>query len=564
MKLYLAFFFVALFNLAKSQDFFGVYQGKKIPYYLSTKKIILSFDKNPVSGFDSLILIGNVENEAVLKEGGVSMVSLHKKNGTKNEVKVRINQLKKFSQISYSAPVIERENGEIVAGLTNRLVVGLKKRSDLILLKEYSKKWNLIALKQYEFDDRVYYLTLSKNSNHYSIEIALEISETGLFRYAEPEYLLLNSFGTDDPSFGQQWAINSMNVQNAWNLTTGCSSIRVAILDNGVELTHPDLVGNLLPGFDATGTGTNGGSTGSTSIDSHGTKCAGIVAATANNGIGLAGVAYNCRIVPVRVGSGSFSSFTNIAAGIDWIRSTNSADIISFSSGSMGGTSQQVTDAINLATSNGRNGLGIPFFSITQNDGTNSIAYPASLDNVIAVGSINSSGNRAPSSNFGTGIDIVAPGVCIFTTDFKGAIGSTNSDYESCFSGTSAACPNAAGVMALILSINPSLTLAQARFILESTTDKLSGFTFSSGVSGQPNGTWNSEVGYGKVNANRAVSLAASINITSNPICSSSTFTLQYPQAVTWTSSNPSGLQLTSGQGTGSATFNRLSCPAIG
>jgi hypothetical protein len=105
--------------------------------------------------------------------------------------------------------------------------------------------------------------------------------------------------------------------------------------------------------------------------------------------------------------------------------------------------------------------------------------------------------------------------------------------------------------MALILSVNPNLTLAQARFILESTTDKLSNYTFSSGVSGQPNGTWNSEVGYGKINAIKAVRLAGNILASNNPICSTSNFSLQYPQQASWSSSNPSGLAINSATGVG-------------
>jgi subtilisin family serine protease len=93
--------------------------------------------------------------------------------------------------------------------------------------------------------------------------------------------------------------------------------------------------------------------------------------------------------------------------------------------------------------------------------------------------------------------------VQIYTTDISGSAGHTSGDYISDFKGTSAACPNAAGVVALILSANPNLTQLQARQILESNTDKLSSYTFTN-VSGQPNGTWNSEVGHGRVNACKA------------------------------------------------------------
>jgi hypothetical protein len=139
---------------------------------------------------------------------------------------------------------------------------------------------------------------------------------------------------------------------------------------------------------------------------------------------------------------------------------------------------------------------------------------------VIAVGATTNRDQRASFSNFGTGLDIVAPGVNIHTTDRLGAAGASGTDYHTSFTGTSAACPNAAGVAALILSVNPALTQAQARQILESTTDKPSSFSFST-VAGQPNGTWNNEVGYGRLNAYNAVRLAAGGSITgSDVICS--------------------------------------------
>ncbi len=243
-----------------------------------------------------------------------------------------------------------------------------------------------------------------------------------------------------------------MNVPAAWAVTAGCNTVRVAILDNGVELSHPDLAGNLLPGFDATGGGNNGNATGTGAFDAHGTNCAGIVAATANNGMGVAGVAHNSRIVPVKVGSGQTLDFQAMAAGIDWLTVNNFADIVNISAGTIGASNQLVTDEINRATSIGRNGLGIVFFAITQNNSSGTVAYPAILQNVIAVGSLDQSNTRVSTSNYGTGLDVVAPGSCIYTTDLQGSAGQTSNDYWTCFSGTSAASPNAAGVMALILS----------------------------------------------------------------------------------------------------------------
>jgi cell wall-associated protease len=233
-----------------------------------------------------------------------------------------------------------------------------------------------------------------------------------------------------------------------------------------------------------------------------------------------------------------------MAAGVGWAIE-NGASIISMSFSAI--ESEIFTQAINDAVTGGRNNLGCVILSITQNFGNNTITYPGSLENVIAVGATDNTDVRASFSNYGTGIDVVAPGVNIYATDRQGAIGyNTSSDttgnYYANFSGTSAACPNTAGVVALILSVNPNLTQVQVRQILESNTDKISGYTYSSNVSGQPNGTWNNEVGYGRINAYKAVFSAAGGPITgSSVICStSSTFSLtNFPSgcSVSWTAS---------------------------
>ncbi len=525
-----------------AQKYYRYYQGKKIEYTISDKKIIVQFERHADLNLLRKSLLENKTTESVTdidEIEGLSIANL--KNVTRERIEEYFGILNKDSNVEYVSPVLINDSGHEIGGFTNKIIIRLKKESDIKILEDLLKVHKAFIERKYEYDDKTYILKLKKAASRNSLELANFLHETGFFEYAEPNLLHFLDFGTTDPFFEEQWAVNNtgqsggtldadMDVLQAWEITSGNSNIAVAVLDIGVQLDHPDLNDNLLYGFDATGNGSAGAPTSNTGDVAHGTACAGIVAAEANNNLGTVGIAYNCNILPIRIATKS-SDYTVtesqfMAAAVDWAR-LNGADVISmsFSAAEL----NLFTQAINNAVTQGRNNLGCLVLSITQNQGINTITYLASIENVIAVGATDHNDQRASFSNYGTGIDIVAPGVNIYTTDRQGNIGyntdsGTDGDYYDEFSGTSAACPNAAGVAALILSINPTLTQSQARNILESNTDKISGYTFSSGVSGQPNGTWNNKVGYGRVNAYSAVLEASGGNISGPSIvCASNT-----------------------------------------
>lgn len=331
--------------------------------------------------------------------------------------------------------------------------------------------------------------------------------------YSEPNFVsLIKPF--NDPFLDSQWSIENngylggtvgadMKVKPAWNISTG-AGVKVAVLDEGVQLDHPDLVDNLLPGLDATASGSSMG--GSSVFDGHGTRCAGVIAAV-NNNIGVRGVAYDAKIIPVRIGkSGGLSwivSSDTLAYAFEWAKD-NGADIISNSWGNIL-PSKTLEDEIYDCVTNGREGKGCVVLFATGNSNA-SVSYPAKLPYVIAVGgssmcderkSFTSCDNKSGGSNYGDSLSFVAPGVDIYTTD-------RNSNYTSDFRGTSAACPNAAGVAALVLSINPDLTSTQVRDIMERNADKIGGYNYQT-KPGYPNGTWEEETGYGRLNAYKAV-----------------------------------------------------------
>ena len=242
--------------------------------------------------------------------------------------------------------------------------------------------------------------------------------------------------------------------------------------------------------------------------DAHGTNTAGIAAAVTNNSLGVAGVAPNCKIMPVRIFYGGSTNDAYIADAITWATS-HGADVLSNSWG--GGTPATiVTDAITNAKTTGRGGKGcVVCFSSGNDNGP--VSYPANLGNVLAVGAISPTGERkSPNSsdgeywwgsNFGSELDIVAPGTLCYSTDIPGAAGYSNGDYFPNFNGTSAACPHVAGVAGLVLSRNPGMTAARVENALLSSATDLN----------TPG--WDPQTGYGLVNAYGAVLKASGSSV---------------------------------------------------
>jgi hypothetical protein len=355
------------------------------------------------------------------------------------------------------------------------------------------------------------------------LQMANRFYETGLFEYAEPDFRPLDMLhsATNDPLYPLQWGLKNtgsaqqfngtpgadIGIEAAWQITKGSPSIRIAVIDEGVQRLHPDLVNNIDPmGFGLVAANATTGEVLAGNL-SHGTSCAGIIAARADNGIGVAGVAPLSKIIPVNLtvnSSGNFGSFEQIASCIDWAWNQGGADILS-NSWNITLASNLVNDAIKRAATLGRGGKGALVLFSSGNDDAG-LNNPKFLPEVIAVGamsmcyqrkSVNScDGENFWGSNYGVGLDISAPGVKIATT--------MNGGYTETFNGTSSACPFAAGVAALILSINPNYTYTQAREILERSARKVGNYTYSR-VPDQPNGSWNSELGYGMVNAHQAV-----------------------------------------------------------
>lgn len=282
-----------------------------------------------------------------------------------------------------------------------------------------------------------------------------------------------------------QWNLRQIDAPEAWDLTTGTPPVTIAILDTGVSLSHPDLVNKLVPGYDFVN---------NTAVpdDDHGngTHVAGIAAAETNNREGIAGVAWHARVMPVKVLDAAASGDTDRAAeGVRWAVE-HGARVINL--GLAGpAPSSVLQEAIDLARSRG----AVVIAPVASN-GSAEPSYPAAQPGVIAVGATDRSDRRLPSSNTGDYISVVAPGEQIVST-FKQP--DTPASYAIA-STTAQAAAHVAGLAALVLSVNPVLRPDEVRAVLEASADDV-------GPPGR-----DSETGAGRINAARAVHLAAPWN----------------------------------------------------
>ncbi|MFE1244996.1 S8 family peptidase [Fictibacillus sp. NPDC058756] len=287
-------------------------------------------------------------------------------------------------------------------------------------------------------------------------EAIAEYEMSGDVEYAEPNYTYHISWTPNDTYFsnGVQWAPQKVSAQSAWDITRGSSSVKVAILDTGVDYNHPDLAGGVIKGYDYVDNDWD-----PMDRHDHGTHAAGIAAATTNNARGIAGMAPNVMIYAVRVldanGSGSLDDIANgIYHAVD-----NGAKVVSMSLGGPSG-STSLQNAVNYATSK-----GAVVVAAAGNENTSAPSYPAYYSGAIAVAATDRNDNRASFSNYGSWVDVAAPGVDIASTVRNGGY--------AYMSGTSMACPLVAGIAGLLASQGRSA--ANIRAAIENTADYVPG-----------------------------------------------------------------------------------------
>ncbi len=373
---------------------------------------------------------------------------------------------------------------------------------------------------------------------YYDIEVPNNISYEDYMKYLKSlqlfsviEYNAIGKYNeeikSNDSSIDKQWYLSRINIFNAWKFSFGDENIKIGVLDSGLDWAHKDIglgrdsyqnvylnpnedlwkdnnnpstgdyIDNDKNGFidDLKGWNFITQSNDVRTTNSHGTQVSGIISAKTNNAEGIAGIVggnkkKGVQVIPVCVGI--FAPESSILDDAIIYAVNSGVRIIQLS------LSVLKTDAIEKAIDYAKQ-KNVLIICASGNDSSNNLSYPSSNEYVIAVGGIDRNNRRAPFSNYGNNLSVVAPGIDIFSTGL-------NNTYLSS-DGTSFAAPQVSGVAALILSVNPNLTAKQVSDIIEKTAQKVGGYNYQNDPN-HPNGTWNYEMGYGLVDAYEAVKTA--------------------------------------------------------
>ncbi len=379
-----------------------------------------------------------------------------------------------------------RENSEYLA---NRLIVKLMPGAQISeigsALETYSVSTirpmfpaQMIQRNTTDVDlSRFYVVTYTSPVDAFSA--AEEISALDKVQYAEPSFIYPLDYTPNDPQFASQGGLTKIQASAAWDISQGDTNVVIGIVDSGVEIGHPDLSGNIwhnpgevgldgssndkrtngidddnngyvddwqgwdFAGADYANISEDNNPSPTASNNAHGTHVAGIASASTDNAVGVAGTGFKCRLLPVKTaadndtrGSGGTGYILTGYEGIAYAAFMG-ADVMNCSWGGTGG-SQTEQEVINYATQ-----LGTLVVCAAGNSGTNALHYPSAYDKVISVAATNNSDVKASFSNYGTTIDVCAPGVSILSTIWP-------SSYTSGYSGTSMSSPYVAGTAALV------------------------------------------------------------------------------------------------------------------
>lgn len=533
-----------------SPEYYYWYKGEKINLTVNREYVNIVIDTALVKKVDVSALCKDFK---LVMKSGLNREGLFKAAFNQCPLDMEaycrtVEELRTDSRIKFVLPYFERNQGLEPIGTSQFFYVQLKeivpedkesenipyleKMFDSEGIKALEDEMGVRVVSEVPFMPDWYKMSIEGSGFLTSIEAANRLFETGKLEEIDPAFIFcFQPEATNDPLFSQQWGLKNtanpgydINVEGAWSIVTG-TGIKVAIVDNGIDMLHNDIAANLSTmSYDA-----QSGSCPSVFIsgNDHGTHVAGIAGAVGNNNLQIAGVAYGAKMIGVSHSLSIDPDIVNtdismeLASGINWAW-INGADVINNSWGDHGGLyynwlyTTVIESAIENALTNGRNGYGTTVVFASGNFGSSGAVmdYPATSDDrIITVGSIGKTGYRSDFSGYGTSLDVVAPG--------EGIISLLPSNNTGLRSGTSMAAPHVSGVAALMLAANPYLTRAEVERIIQHTAKKISPgspytYTYYPKNYMFDDDTWNQQVGYGLVDATAAVSLAQALTITPN------------------------------------------------
>lgn len=407
-----------------------------------------------------------------------------------------------FLSFSLAYGEIETERSRIAKGeyVKDQIIVVFKKNVTENQKASVHKELKALSFKK-SYGNHFHVATIKADNVERMIEL---YSKNPFVKYAEPNYVVRAFFTPNDEHFDAQWHLPLIKCENAWDLSTG-AGVKVAVIDTGVAAVgqgeNPNgsdgFGGRLIQGRDFTQNDND-----STDDNGHGTHVAGTIAQATNNGVGVAGVAFDATIIAVKVlNKRGFGTTDKVIDGIRWA-TDNDADVINLS---LGGPVSSV--AMESAVDEAHD-KGVVLIAAAGNE-TGPVGFPAALESVIAVGSVRLDKTLSFFSSFGPEIDVVAPGGDAtvdqdsdgrpdgilqetFTRGFLLRRNQLSWNYFF-FQGTSQASPHVAGVAALILAQNPQFTPDEVRNVLRVTAEDL-------GTPGR-----DDKFGFGLINAHAAL-----------------------------------------------------------
>ncbi|MCH7591151.1 MAG: S8 family serine peptidase, partial [Planctomycetes bacterium] len=487
------------------------YFKEKVPLTLDVERVaVLQSDTTSERGPNG-IAAGGIDAADVTPSPipGWYLVGTADGKKTPGDVEQAVRDLAAQDVNDFVSPVFVDASGSPLI-VTPHILVGFDRTIDAARAEEILResKAGVVVDRDWANMKRAYRVKSTSRNGFDVLAAANRLTARPEVVFAEPDMIITgrHSLFPNDPGFGNCWGLHNtgqfggipdmdMDAPEAWDLTTGDPSIIVVIIDTGVQQDHPDI--NQMTGTDTTSdASTDGGPVNA--CDNHGTAVAGCVSATINNNLGTVGVAPDCLAASAR----SFISTLDCSGTwnaqwswtvdtLAWAESvgakvTNNSNIYSYGNPSA---------AITQKYEDTRNG-GMVHFASAHNDGIAQISFPANLPTVNAVAALDPDGTLTSFSNWGDGLAFSAPGISVYTTDRTGSAGWTPGDYVFA-QGTSFASPYTAGVAALMLSSDPTLTPDEVeQFMQQSAVDL-----------GDPG--YDTTYGWGFVNAEQAVLTAA-------------------------------------------------------